>query len=99
LFSSATSNHNGKAVPVIVDIDEAPEYYIWTVSEGSMDYDIYEEKKEGDSSEECTRIECSTGDLTVVFDIVNDSSYERFLDKLNAELESLSAQAEALKLS
>lgn len=96
LFSRTTSNHNGRAVPVVVDIDEAPEYYIWTVSEGAMDYDIYEEKHEGDSTPECTRIECSTGNLTAVFDTVNDSSYEHFLDKLKAELENLSAQAEAL---
>ena len=99
LFSSATSNHDGKAVPVVVDIDEAPEYYIWTVSEGSMDYDIYDEKKEGGSTPECTRIECSAGDLIAIFDIVNDSAFERFLNQLKTELEDLSAQADALNLT
>ena len=99
LFSSTTSNHHGKNVPVCIDIDEAPEHYIWTVSEGSMDYDIYDEKKEGDSTNECTRIELSAGELSAVFDIVNDSSYNHFLDQLKLDLDSLTAQVERLNLT
>ncbi len=82
LFSTTTSSHKGKDVHVIVDIDEAPEYYIWTVSEGSMDYDIYEETHEGKSNTEIIKVLFSTGDFSATFDIENSSSFQHFLEQL-----------------
>lgn len=89
VVSETTSNHGGKKVPVIVDIDDAPEYYIWTVSEGAMDYDIYEEKHEGDCTTEITKAVMSVGDLTAVFEIAYESSYAQFLEQLIESIDQL----------
>jgi hypothetical protein len=89
MFCETTSNHQGKDVRVIVDIDEAPEYYIWTVSEGAMDYDIYEEKHEGDCTTELTKAVMSVGDLTAVFEIAYESSYTQFLEQLRESIDQL----------
>mgnify|MGYP001136516838 CR=1 FL=1 len=74
---------------MIVDIDDAPEYYIWTVSEGAMDYDIYEEKHEGDCTTEITKAVMSVGDLTAVFEIAYESSYAQFLEQLIESIDQL----------
>jgi len=96
LFSTTTSSHKGKDVHVIVDIDEAPEYYIWTVSEGSMDYDIYEETHEGKSNTEIIKVVFSTGDLSATFDIENSSSFQHFLEQLRDFRDELDEKATQL---
>ena len=96
LFSTTTSSHKGKDVHVIVDIDEAPEYYIWTVSEGSMDYDIYEETHEGKSNTEIIKVVFSTGDLSATFDIENSSSFQHFLEQLRDFRDELDKKATQL---
>ena len=98
LFCETTSNHQGKDVRVIVDIDEAPEYYIWTVSEGSMDYDIYEEKHEGTSTTEITKAVMTVGDLKAVFNIESSSMCEQFLNQLKQSRDEVEAAANALNL-
>ena len=96
LFSTTTSSHKGKDVHVIVDINEAPEYYIWTVSEGSMDYDIYEETHEGKSNTEIIKVVFSTGDLSATFDIENSSSFQHFLEQLRDFRDELDEKATQL---
>ena len=88
IVSQTTIDHAGKDVRVVLDIDEAPAYYVWTVTEGAMDYDIYEEKREGPTKEECTRVHFSTGDWTAVFDMTTESSYARFLDGVKNHLDN-----------
>ena len=98
MFCETTSNHKGKNVRVIVDIDEAPEYYIWTVSEGSMDYDIYEEKHEGTPTTEITKAVMTVGELKAVFNIESSGMCEQFLDQLKQSRDEVEAAANALNL-
>ena len=98
MFCETTSNHKGKNVRVIVDIDEAPEYYIWTVSEGSMDYDIYEEKHEGTPTTEITKAVMTVGELKAVFNIESSGMCEQFLDQLKQSRDEVETAANALNL-
>lgn len=81
--SETTASYKDKDIPVPVDIDEAPEYYIWTVSEGSMDYDIYEEKVQGKTSQILRKVTVSIGGLEAFFDIDANCNFKVFMDMLN----------------
>jgi hypothetical protein len=96
IFSETTARHNGEEIPVVVDIDEAPARYIWTVSEGSMDFDVYEEKREGETTTEITKAIMRAGKLTACFEIEHESAYIQFLEYLNESLDQLTSKAEEL---
>ena len=80
--SETTVLYKDKDVPVPVDIDDAPEYYIWTVSEGAMDYDIYEEKVQGKTNQILRKVTVSIGEFKASFDIDRDMRFKRFLESL-----------------
>ena len=68
-----------------IDIDDAPEYYIWTVSEGAMDYDIYEELNRGKSCEILRKVTVIAGDLEAVFDMNIPRQFEQFMAHLKQD--------------
>ena len=70
-------------MPVPVDIDDAPEYYIWTVSEGAMDYDIYEEKVQGKTSQLLQKVKVAVGEFEATFDLDANYNFEAFIKLLN----------------
>ena len=84
--SETTVLYKDKDVPVPVDIDDAPEYYIWTVSEGAMDYDIYEEKVQGKTSLILRKVTLTTGRLKASFDADGNSHFKVFMDALNVSI-------------
>ncbi|MDC1240883.1 hypothetical protein N8Z80_07625 [Litorivicinus sp.] len=77
-----TINHEEKTVHVPIDIDEADADYVWTVSEGSMDYDIYEEKITNTRSTEMFKVTVSCNDLEAFFDLIADNSFKSFMDHI-----------------
>lgn len=93
IFSTTTVNHNGKEVPIPVDIDDVPEYYIWTVSEGAMDYDIYDEKTEGKCSVELTKLTFKCDELELVFDAESSDGYQQFIAELKSHLSRFDVEA------
>lgn len=70
-------------MPVPVNIDDAPEYYIWTVSEGAMDYDIYEEKVQGKTSQILRKVKVAVGEFEATFDLDTNYNFEAFMKLLN----------------
>ena len=81
--SETTVLYKDKDVPVPVNIDDAPEYYIWTVSEGAMDYDIYEEKVQGKTSQILRKVKVAVGEFEATFDLDTNYNFEAFMKLLN----------------
>ena len=82
--SETTVLYKDKDVPVPVEIDDAPEYYIWTVSEGAMDYDIYEEKAQGKARQILRKVKVAVGEFEATFDLDAEHNFAMFVDAIKS---------------